>query len=114
MGLLFCPARYIFGDATGDAVADRIREALELASTEGLTRTGLSELFRRLVSSARIVQALAQLVGCGLAEPSRRETRGRMTTREIQGHLEEMYQVEVSPALISTVTDAVLDEVKAW
>ena len=37
-----------------------------------------------------------------------------MTTREIQGHLEEMYQVEVSPALISTVTDAVLDEVKAW
>ena len=37
-----------------------------------------------------------------------------MTTREIQGHLEEMYQVEVSPTLISTVTDAVLDEVKAW
>jgi len=37
-----------------------------------------------------------------------------LTTREIQGHLEEMYQVEVSPALISTVTDAVLDEVKAW
>jgi putative transposase len=37
-----------------------------------------------------------------------------MTTREIQGHLEEMYQVDVSPALISTVTDAVLDEVRAW
>jgi putative transposase len=37
-----------------------------------------------------------------------------MTCREIQGHLEEMYQVEVSPRLISTVTDAVLDEVKAW
>jgi putative transposase len=37
-----------------------------------------------------------------------------MTTREIQGHLEEMYQVEVSPAMISTVTDAILDEVKAW
>ena len=30
-----------------------------------------------------------------------------MTTREIQGHLEEMYQVEVSPGLISKVTDAV-------
>jgi len=27
-----------------------------------------------------------------------------MTTREIQGHLEEMYQVEVSPSLISEVT----------
>jgi len=37
-----------------------------------------------------------------------------MTTREIQGHLEEMYQVEVSPSLISAVTDAVIDEVKAW
>jgi putative transposase len=37
-----------------------------------------------------------------------------MTTREIQGHLEEIYQVEVSPALISSVTDAVIEEVKAW
>ena len=37
-----------------------------------------------------------------------------MTVREIQGHLEEMYGTEVSPALISSVTDAVLDEVKAW
>ena len=37
-----------------------------------------------------------------------------MTVREIQGHLEEMYGTEVSPALISTVTDAVIDEVKAW
>lgn len=37
-----------------------------------------------------------------------------MTTREIQGHLEEMYQVELSPTLISNVTDAVIEEVKAW
>ena len=37
-----------------------------------------------------------------------------MTTREIQGHLQQMYGVEVSPALISGVTDAVMDEVKAW
>ena len=37
-----------------------------------------------------------------------------MTTREIQGHLREMYGVEVSPALVSEVTDAVMDEVKAW
>ncbi len=37
-----------------------------------------------------------------------------MTTRDIQAHLEEMYQVEVSPALISNVTDAVLEEVQAW
>ncbi len=37
-----------------------------------------------------------------------------LTTREIQGHLEEIYGVEVSPALISTVTDAVAEEVKIW
>ena len=37
-----------------------------------------------------------------------------MTVREIQGHLEEMYGTEVSPTLISAVTDAVIDEVKAW
>src|ERR1044072_7281925 len=37
-----------------------------------------------------------------------------MTLSEIQGHLEEIYGVEVSPSLISAVTDAVLDEVRAW
>jgi putative transposase len=37
-----------------------------------------------------------------------------MTQREIQGHLEEIYGVEVSPSLISTITDEVLDEVRQW
>ena len=37
-----------------------------------------------------------------------------MSTREIQGHLQEIYKVEVSPALISQVTDEVMEEVKAW
>lgn len=37
-----------------------------------------------------------------------------MTTREIQGHLEELYGTQISPTLISTVTDAVLDEVAQW
>ncbi len=37
-----------------------------------------------------------------------------MTVREIQSHLEEMYGTEVSPSLISSVTDAVNEEVKAW
>ena len=37
-----------------------------------------------------------------------------MTVREIQSHLEEMYGTEVSPTLISLVTDAVMDEVKSW
>jgi transposase-like protein len=37
-----------------------------------------------------------------------------MTVREIQGHLKELYGTEVSPDLISRVTDAVLEEVKEW
>ena len=37
-----------------------------------------------------------------------------MSTREITGHLEEIYGVEVSPALISSVTEAVMEEVKIW
>ena len=37
-----------------------------------------------------------------------------MTVRDIQAQLHEMYGVEVSPGLISEVTDAVLDEVKTW
>ena len=37
-----------------------------------------------------------------------------MTVREIQSHLEEMYGTAVSPTLISSVTDAVMDEVKSW
>jgi transposase-like protein len=37
-----------------------------------------------------------------------------MTVREIQGHLLELYGTEVSPDLISRVTDAVLDEVREW
>ena len=37
-----------------------------------------------------------------------------MTTREIEGHLKEMYGVDVSPTLISNVTEAVMEEVKTW
>ena len=37
-----------------------------------------------------------------------------LSTREIQQHLEEIYQVEVSAALISSVTEEVIDEVTAW
>lgn len=37
-----------------------------------------------------------------------------MTVRDIQGHLEELYGVEVSPDLISRVTSAVLEDVRAW
>lgn len=37
-----------------------------------------------------------------------------MTTRDIQKHLHEIYNVEVSPELISKVTDAIMDDVREW
>ncbi len=37
-----------------------------------------------------------------------------MTVRDIQAHIAEMYQVELSPDLISTITDAVVDELREW
>jgi transposase-like protein len=39
---------------------------------------------------------------------------GGMTVWEIQGHVAELYGAEVSPDLISRVTDAVVDEVREW
>jgi len=37
-----------------------------------------------------------------------------MTVREIQGHLAELYGLEVSPELISTITDEVMAEAAEW
>lgn len=37
-----------------------------------------------------------------------------MTVREIRDHLEELYQVPIAPDVISTVTDAVIEEVTSW
>ena len=37
-----------------------------------------------------------------------------MSINEIRGHLEEIYGVEVSKDLISTVTDAVMEEIRDW
>ncbi len=37
-----------------------------------------------------------------------------MTTRDIQAHLHEMYGVEISPALVSQVTDAITEEITLW
>lgn len=37
-----------------------------------------------------------------------------MTMKEIKGHLEEIYATDVSPELISNITDEIIDEVKEW
>lgn len=37
-----------------------------------------------------------------------------MSTRDIQAHIEEIYGIEISPELVSAITDAVIEEVTAW
>ena len=69
-------ALYIFGDATGDRVADRIATALE-EEPEGLTRTDLINLFKRNVSRDRIDQALGLLERLGRVRMEAVETGGR-------------------------------------
>jgi hypothetical protein len=73
----YSSASYIFGDATGDPVADRIREALREAATLGMTRTEIRDLFKRHESSDRIQQALNQLVELRIAGRRVVETEGR-------------------------------------
>jgi len=73
----FASARYIFGDATGDAVADRIREALQGAGAEGMTRTQIRDTLGRHASTDRIAQALTQLAALGIASHQMVNTLGR-------------------------------------
>ena len=73
----FTSAAYIFGDATGDTVADRIREALKEAGPLGISRTAIRDLLQRHVNSKRIGQVLAQLQENGLAESRTEVTEGR-------------------------------------
>jgi len=37
-----------------------------------------------------------------------------MTTRDVQAHIADVYQVEISPELVSTITDSILPELRAW
>ena len=73
----FASARFIFGDATGDPVADRIREALQNAGPDGMTRTQIRDLLGRHASADRIAQALTQLAALGVASHRTVSTDGR-------------------------------------
>src|SRR3712207_4608609 len=71
-------ARYIFGDATGDPIADTIHAALKGAGKDGMSRTDISNLFKRHVSADRIGQSLAFLLKIGRAERKQnKDTGGR-------------------------------------
>ena len=67
--------RYIFGDNTGDSYADTILRAL---SAQGaIDETGISALFGRNASAARLTKAKATLVTAGLAHSVSVSSGGR-------------------------------------
>lgn len=73
-------ARWIFGQAMGDPVADAILSALR-AAPEGLSRTDIRDLFGRNQTAARINASLRALQEAGLARAERVESGGRPAER---------------------------------
>ena len=71
-------ARFIFGDATGDPVADRILSALRTNSH--MSQNEIVDLFERHVSAPKLSQALESLVAAGKIRSTRLETGGRPAT----------------------------------
>jgi hypothetical protein len=77
----YCDASvtYVFGDATGDAIADRISELLE-AHPQGLSRTELSNQLGRHTPKHQLDQALQLLTQLGRANSVTFKTQGRPST----------------------------------
>lgn len=81
-------ARFIFGDALGDPVADAILAALRNAP-DGLARTEISKLFSNHRDSAQVSRALRTLHERGLAISVQAQTAGRPAERWIAAHREK-------------------------
>lgn len=71
-------ARYIFGDTTGDSIADRILAALR--TNGAMAQNEIVDLFGRNVGSARLGRAQEALVAAGLIRGVREESGGRPRT----------------------------------
>jgi hypothetical protein len=74
-------ARFIFGDALGDPIADELLRQLR-ANPKGLTRTEIRDLFHRH-QSAQLGRALASLAELGLVKLVLEKTGGRSAERWI-------------------------------
>jgi hypothetical protein len=74
-------ARFIFGDAMGDPVADAILGALREAGDVGMTRTQISDLLKRHATRAAIDRALNSLAEAGRAKFRKEQTDGRPVER---------------------------------
>jgi hypothetical protein len=74
-------ARYVFGDATGDAIADDILSALRTSGDKGMTRTEIRDFFGRNKKSERVNQALDHLQRAGRIRREVEPTGGRPVER---------------------------------
>jgi Primase C terminal 2 (PriCT-2) len=73
--------RYLFGDATGDALTDEVLRVLKEAGSKGMARSALRNEFGRHRSSAELGRALNLLAAHGLAIKDRVATAGRPVER---------------------------------
>jgi len=73
-------ARFIFGDALGDPIADTILAALR-QQPDGMTGTDIRDLFHRHAKPSQLERALQRLLTEGFATRRPEETGGRPTIR---------------------------------
>ncbi len=76
----YASAALLFGMSTGDPIADRIREAIEISS-DGLSRYQITRLFHGHVEGPRIEAALETLVSVGALAAQTKPTAGRPSIR---------------------------------
>jgi len=100
-----------------DSLLADYKKPEDLIGENGLLKQ-LTKLLVERALDAEISEHLGHDKNAPVTNPGGNARNGKskkgMTVREIQSHLEEMYGTEVSPTLISSVTDAVVEEVKAW
>ena len=94
----FESARYLFNDKTGNTVADQIREALQGAGTQGLTRTEISKKLQGHHSTEETDRALGLLADHGLARQEMdRSKPGRPTERWLDAREPENCEISSPP-----------------
>lgn len=74
-------ARYIFGDALGDPIADELLRALRNAGSAGMTRTEIRDLFKRHRGAEQIGRVLSLLLEYGYVRREQEKTSGRPVER---------------------------------
>jgi putative transposase len=127
-GLLRQMTKAVLERALHEELTDHLGYPLHEKAGTGNTRNGTTP--KRLITEAGTVELEVPRDRAGSFEPrivrkGQRRLDGidklvislyarGMTVRDIRAHLEEIYEVDVSPDLISRITDGVLDEVKEW